>query len=145
MTLPDRTQGNLQLSVCPESIRKLRDRVPRRYNLGRDAHIALLYGAFREEWIDHIGREALIIVTSNAWSDRVQALRIDLPTEIECFCQDRVPHLVISWVDGATPDEANSLFFSKSRVEDWFPDNTFYLRCLVGFTPWKVKEGDRHE
>lgn len=135
-----KTQGNLQLNIAPEFSKVIRDQFKQLYDCSGDLHVTLLFGAFQDEHTEILGEEFQIAVISHCWNDRIQALRVDLPVYLEQECQNRVPHITLSWEDGVSPVEANSLFFSTSR-EEVFSDEEEYeeiwVRGYVVFNPWK--------
>jgi hypothetical protein len=77
------------------------------YPNGKPHHVTLQYGVNRADWQHLIGLPITLGVSALAFDDRIQAIKVILPTWVEC--QNEHPHVTVSWVDGVCPARANRM------------------------------------
>lgn len=70
-------------------------------------HITLAYGVSRAECQHLIGVRFAAILVAEFWTEKVQAIGVKLPEGIEC--QLRVPHITLSWAEGASPNDSSEM------------------------------------
>lgn len=103
------------------------------YPNGEPHHITLQYGVEREPVSWMIGQEFEAIIWEHCWNDRVQALRVHVPTIFPC-CNAH-PHITVSWVDGAEPVESNTMLSDTlSHSQPWQPNEA--VPCRIEFHDW---------
>ena len=85
------------------------------YPEGSPHHITLQYGVEREYWENVIGLPMTAGVLELCHNDRIQAIRVALPTWVQC--QNPNPHITVSWVTGAQPVEANVMLNGPHHSE----------------------------
>jgi len=85
------------------------------YSEGNPHHITLQYGVEREHWEDVIGLPMTAGALELCHGDRIQAIRVALPTWVQC--QNPNPHITVSWVPGAQPVEANVMLNGPHHSE----------------------------
>lgn len=86
-----------------------------RYSCGKPHHITLQYGVYREDWQHLEGVEFEAIATLEAWDGQIQAIKTHLPDDI--ICQNKYPHISVSWQKGISPVRSNLMFASSYRYE----------------------------
>lgn len=76
----------------------------------RHLHVTLQFGVC-ESLIprDLLGRTFRVRATGNCYNHRVQALRVELPVELQVLCRNEVPHMTISMIPGVNPVESNEM------------------------------------
>lgn len=82
---------------------------------GSPHHITLQYGVEREAWDNIIGLPMTVGALELCHNDRIQAIRVALPTWVQC--QNPNPHITISWVEGAQPVESNAMLNGSHHSE----------------------------
>lgn len=88
-----------------------------RYSCGKPHHITLQYGVSREDWQHLEGVEFDAISLLEGWDGQIQAIRTHLPEEIAGICQNKYPHISVSWQKGISPVRSNLMFASSYRYE----------------------------
>jgi hypothetical protein len=86
-----------------------------RYPVGQPHHITLRYGVDRDDWNHLEGLEIEAIALYEAWNNRIQAIAVKLPAYIPC--QNRYPHISVSWKTGVAPVESNLMLSTKYRYQ----------------------------
>ena len=82
-----------------------------RYHLGKPHHITLQYGIKLEEYKHLLNVKFTATCLYEAWNGRIQAITIKLPTDIPCA--NKHPHITISWKQGISPVESNTMLMTK--------------------------------
>lgn len=111
--------------------------LPRRYPNAQLHHCTLQYEVERAAMEHLIGLPVTIAVTEEVYSDRIQAVVVVLPTWLPC--QNIHPHISVSWVDNATPVEANEMLegeYQKSALD------FDHVHCLIEWQEWGEKPID---
>ena len=85
--------------------------IPRRYPVGSPHHCTLQFGVHRENWIDWLGTEFQATALYEAWNGNIQAVAIQLPDYVPC--QNKHPHVSVSWCKGIKPYESNLMLSSR--------------------------------
>jgi len=106
--------------------------VPARYRNTQAQHLTLAYGVERSPYAE--GFPVTIAITHEAWNSEVQALRAILPNWLPC--QNRNPHITVSWVDDSAPVKSNLMLEGEHREESF----EAIVHCLVEFVAWAPKE-----
>lgn len=105
-----------------------------RYKLGSPHHITLQYGVEREYWEHLIGLPITVGVIEECWNDRIQALRIALPTWVACQIPN--PHISVSWILDAAPVAANAML---NESHESAPVDFEAIHCLIEWQEWGAK------
>lgn len=84
-----------------------------RYPVGQPHHITLQFGVDHDDWKHLEGIEFEATALYEAWNGKIQAVAVKLPTDIPC--QNRYPHISVSWKMGITPFESNLMLTTKFR------------------------------
>lgn len=85
--------------------------IPQRYSVGNPHHCTLEFGIHRENWINWIDKEFEATTLYEAWNGNIQAVAIQLP---DCIpCQNKHPHVSVSWCKGIKPYESNLMLSLK--------------------------------
>lgn len=82
-----------------------------RYPVGNPHHCTLQFGVDRENWTHWIDKEFEATTLYEAWNGNIQAVTIQLPDYIPC--QNKHPHVSVSWCKGVKPYESNLMLSSK--------------------------------
>lgn len=107
------------------------------YPNGQAHHITLQYGVERELWADVIGLPVTVGAIAHCHNERVQAIAVALPTWVHC--QNKNPHITVSWLDDATPVEANVMLQEEhKRIEVAYP-----VHCQIEFLEWDAPDRQR--
>ncbi len=85
--------------------------IPQRYPVGSPHHCTLQFGVHRENWTNWVGKEFNATTLYEAWDGNIQAVAIQLPDYIPC--QNKYPHISVSWCKGIKPYESNSMLSLK--------------------------------
>lgn len=85
------------------------------YPIGQPHHVTLQFGVDRKDWTHLEGMEFEAKTLYEAWNGKIQAIAVKLPNEISC--QNRHPHISVSWKTGVTPVESNLMLASKFRYQ----------------------------
>jgi hypothetical protein len=80
-------------------------------NTPKTPHVTLAWGIPQNKY--DLGEEVSIYLDSECWSDRIQAIRCQLPEGIPF--EGKIPHITLSWVDGAKPIESAEMLIRKHR------------------------------
>lgn len=105
-------------------------------------HVTLQFGVERFDWEWLIGCEIDCKILGRAWDERADALVVRLPHNIPC--QNRHPHLTISWAEGAAPRDFNQILSESGEwpmrggvegVRSWWGGTG--LRLRVEFKPFQ--------
>jgi len=108
--------------------------VPARHRNTQAQHLTLAYGVERSPYADIIGLPVTIAIVTEAWNSEVQALRAILPSWLPC--QNRNPHITISWVDESAPVKSNLMLEGEHKEEPF----EAIVHCMVEFIEWAEKE-----
>lgn len=102
--------------------------VPAKFdNLAKHFHVTLQFGVDLTPEIQKLLGEAVEVqVVANCFNDRIQALRIELPGNVKAMCNNAVPHMTISMVDGVKPVESNDML--SGEHEELLIDSKLTLR-----------------
>lgn len=100
-----------------------------RYSQGQPHHATLQFGVDRADWKHLEGVEFEATALYEAWNSRIQAVAVKLP---DIPCQNRYPHISVSWQSGVAPVESNLMFASKFRYQLF---NQIIL-CKIEFLEW---------
>lgn len=105
--------------------------IPPKYPLSSAHHITLQYGVNLEEYKHLLAKEFSATCLYEAWNGRVQCVAVKLPDYIPCT--NKYPHITVSWVQGATPVESNSMLASRFnyKLVDLVVD------CKIEFFEWQ--------
>jgi len=102
-------------------------------NAARHLHVTLQFGIYENEIPAGIlGHTFSVRATSICYNTRIQALRVELPTELQDVCQNENPHMTISMVSGVRPVESNEMLQGSHNSE---PVN-FDLSLICEFSPF---------
>lgn len=107
-----------------------------RYSLGKPHHITLQHGVNREDWQHLEGIEFEAIAKLEAWDGQIQAIRTHLPEDISDICQNKYPHISVSWQKGVSPVCSNLMFATSYTYE--LMDEVVKLK--IEFLEFKVKK-----
>lgn len=100
------------------------------YPEGSPHHITLQYGVERGQWEDIIGLPMTVGAIELCHNDRVQAIRVALPTWVQC--QNPNPHLTVSWLPGAQPVESNAMLNGPHHASPL----EFPIHTRIEFLEW---------
>lgn len=79
-------------------------------HLAKHFHITLQFGVeLTPEIQEMLGEKVDIQVVADCHNERIQALRIELPDEVRAMCNNAIPHMTISMVEGVKPVESNDM------------------------------------
>lgn len=102
-----------------------------KYSNVQQQHVTLAYGVDRADYENIIGLPAEITLIAEAWNDEVQAIRCVLPTWLPC--QNKNPHLAISWVDESAPVKANLMLDGEHEEIEM----QSIAHCIIEFYEWQ--------
>ena len=100
------------------------------YPEGSPHHITLQYGVEREQWKDVIGSPMTSGAIELCHDDRIQAIRVALPTWVQC--QNPNPHITVSWVPDAQPVESNTMLNGPHHAEPL----SIPIQTMIEFLEW---------
>jgi len=84
-----------------------------RFEIVQAHHITLVYGANPEEWAHLLGSEFAVRIVAEAWNERIQALRLQLPQGIPCT--NAIPHITVSHLREVEPVESNTMLATSHQ------------------------------
>lgn len=104
------------------------------YPNGSPHHITLQYGVDKADWVQWEGIEFSATLYEEVWNEHVQAILVKLPTEVPC--QNSAPHITVSWAEGHSPAESNSMIegLHWSRSLTWHES----VPCRIEFFEWAI-------
>lgn len=108
------------------------------FSNGQAHHVTLQYGVERKQYEHLIGLPMTVGVLSAAHNDRIQAISVVLPTWAPC--QNIHPHITVSWVNGATPVEANAMLLSGEYQQQEFKQEI--IHTIIEWLDWGEKPID---
>jgi hypothetical protein len=82
-----------------------------RYPTGSPHHCTLQFGVEYQNWKQWEGVEFQATTLYEAWDGNIQAVAIQLPDYIPC--QNKHPHISVSWCKGISPVRSNTMLASK--------------------------------
>ena len=85
-----------------------------RYSQGQPHHTTLQFGVDRQDWKEWEGLEFEATALYEAWNSKIQAVAVKLP---DIPCQNRHPHISVSWQSGVSPVESNLMLASKFNYQ----------------------------
>lgn len=105
--------------------------INRRFPVGEPHHITLRFGVEREDVQQYEGREFVAYIIEECWNEKIQALKVILPTSIP-HDSDRIPHITVSRADGVEPVESN-LMLDQCHQSQKFE---LFIPCRIEFLEW---------
>lgn len=106
---------------------------PRRYPLGTPHHVTLQFGVDRDDWKHLEGVVFQATTKLEAWNDKIQTVALELPGDIPC--QNRTPHISVSWCEGVKPYESNLMLASDFHSKPLTQTLEFKIEFLVWEQP----------
>jgi hypothetical protein len=98
------------------------------YPCGQPHHVTLQYGVdLVEDWLN---KEFTATCLYEAWNGNIQCLAVKLPTDITC--QNQHPHITVSWKQGISPVESNTMLASKFN----YKLINLPVKCKIEFLKW---------
>lgn len=98
-------------------------------------HVTLQFGVFSDEIPESVlGQTFWVRVVANCYNDRIQALSVELPEEIDHLCDNAFPHMTISMVSGVRPVESNAMLAGEHTSEPV----SFELPLVCEFQPFNL-------
>ena len=107
--------------------------LPPLYSHWQDHHITLQYGVERLQWEHLIGLPMTVGMLEVAFNDRIQVIKVILPTWASC--QNPYPHITLSWVDGGAPIEANAMLLSGNYQQQSIEQEV--IHTTIEWLDWK--------
>jgi hypothetical protein len=102
-------------------------------NAARHLHVTLQFGIYENEIPAGIlGHTFSVRATSICYNTRIQALRVELPTELQDVCQNENPHMTISMIPGVRPVESNEMLQGSYHSESV----DFEMSLICEFSPF---------
>ena len=86
-----------------------------RYPQGQPHHVTLAFGVDRQDWKEWEDLVFEVPVLYEAWNGKIQAVGVKLPNGIPC--QNRYPHISVSWQSGVSPVESNLMLASRFNYQ----------------------------
>lgn len=88
--------------------------------LANHFHVTLQFGVELTSEIESLlGQQVEVQVVANCFNDRIQALKVELPSsaavdnlsevDVRAMCRNAQPHLTLSMADGVKPVESNDM------------------------------------
>lgn len=105
--------------------------LPRRFQCGQAHHVTLQHLIERDAVADLIGLPITVGILEECWNDRIQALKVVLPTWLPC--QIPHPHISVSWIKEAHPVESNMMLAEEHESASTGFDHVF---CMIEFEEW---------
>lgn len=112
--------------------------LPPLYQNQQAHHVELFQGVERDRVEHLIGLPMTIGILEAVHNDRIQLLTVALPTWAKC--QIPHPHIVLSWVNGAAPVEANAMLLSNDCKQQLITQEA--LCTTVEWMEWGDKPFD---
>lgn len=106
--------------------------LPPLYPNGQAHHVTLQYGVERSQWDHLIGSPMIVGIAEAVYSDRIQAIKVILPTWASC--QNLHPHITVSWVDDAAPVEANTMMVSGEYQQQTIEQEV--IHTMIEWLEW---------
>ena len=101
-----------------------------KYPVGSPHHITLQYGVNLEDVCNLLNVEFTATCLYEAWNDNIQCVKVKLPSEVPCA--NKHPHLSISWKQGISPVESNTMLMTKFNYK--LVD--LVVNCKTEFLEW---------
>lgn len=81
-----------------------------KYNNIPHSHVTLQFGVeLTPELRGLIGKKTSVKVIADCWSDRIQAYKVALESDVVGMCRNAIPHMTLSFQDGVKPVESNAM------------------------------------
>jgi len=120
ISIPDPEEVEyLGIFLTPQSKEKLKQVIPPKFKQKSGDHLTILFDPDEEDlerFLPYVGKRIVLTVTHEVDNDRVQAIRIkDIETE------QGIPHITLSWDEGASPAESNELIETETGrpIQPW--------------------------
>lgn len=91
--------------------------VRKRFPIKPHIHCTFKFGCLRKDVEHLINQPIRAVITSNAWNDNIQALRIDL-LNLREECEKEVPHITWSHTKEAVPNDSNIMLLSSHNSQN---------------------------
>lgn len=99
-------------AVCDEQA--VLEAVPAAYERVFAHHVTFQYGVdLTPELEALLGTEFTATATAVAWDEDIQALVVELPTELRELCTNANPHITVSSRDGVPPVRSNDMLVGR--------------------------------
>lgn len=105
-----------------------------KYPVGSPHHITLQYGVDLKKWNYWVKAEFTATCLYEAWNSNIQCVVVKLPDFIPC--QNQNPHISVSWKQGISPIESNSMLASKFNYQ--LVD--LQVKCKIEFLEWEPND-----
>jgi hypothetical protein len=86
------------------------------YDPVKHFHVTLQYNVESSQFKNLIGKRYTIRVLEDCWNHEIQALRVELPSEIADLCNNANPHMTISHRPGIAPKMSNDMLQSDNVI-----------------------------
>jgi hypothetical protein len=103
------------------------------HNPASHLHVTLKFGANLQDWEHLIGQHVDVVAVANCYNDRVQALRVILPSDFDTICANDHPHMTLSTADNVRPVESNNMLASEHNEQPV----EFVMQTTVEFFEFK--------
>ena len=97
-----------------------------------ESHVTFKFDVLKRAWVEWVNVEFEAEIIGNHWNDRVQALSVRLPDDLTDLCDNAIPHLTVSWVEGAAPVESNEML-AQPHSSDRFVQNVRFQMQFYDF------------
>lgn len=102
-----------------------------RYNRANHIHCTLRFGVTFAECEAEIGRYVDCQLLADCWDDRIQAISVRLPDDIQC--NNQCPHITMSHLSSVRPVESNRMLEGGSY--QWEPILDGQVRMMAQWVP----------
>jgi hypothetical protein len=114
--------------------------MPRYPNRAETPHLTLAWGVPRAKYARAEGSNPWIRLDAECWSDRLQAIRCQLREGIPF--EGKIPHITLSWVDGAKPVESAEMLTREHRsrpIGVSVPGRIEWVPLQDSAVAWRIK------
>ena len=104
------------------------------YNPANHLHVTIQFNVDLSEVEHLLGRQVMVHVYEDCHNGRIQALRVELPSEFHTLCSNECPHMTISHLPNVRPVESNAML--ESEQHDSLPLD-LVLATVAEFQPFR--------
>lgn len=92
--------------------------VPPRFEKVEAHHLTLRFGVELTPYQSLVGKRFSARLVAEAWDERIQAVRVELPQEAEPWCENLHPHVTISHAEGVQPKLSSILLEAPPHQQE---------------------------
>ncbi len=111
---------------------------PRHPNIPDRPHIALAYRVERSPCEVLLGKQFTAQLMAEFWNEKAHVIGVLLPEHIHC--QNKAPHITVSWADGACANDSNEMLAGGKFVRSLGGITGIELRFEIQFHEWVETE-----